>query len=48
MIFLDDRIGNFAFNLTMPFDDVALLDVFSEEKEEERDYWGVSADLWRW
>ena len=29
---LDDKIGDFAVNSTMPFDDVALLEVFIEEE----------------
>ena len=41
MIRLDDNISNFSVNLTMPFDDVALLEVFSEEEEEDKDDWGV-------
>ena len=33
MMRLDDKISNFAVNSTIPFDDVALLGVFSEEEE---------------
>ena len=29
----------------MPFDDVALLEVFSEEDEEDEDGWYMPADL---
>ena len=42
---LDDKIGKFAVNPTIHFDDVALLEVFSEEYEEEEDYWDISVDL---
>ena len=45
MICLDGKRGNFTVNSTMPFDDVSLLDVFSEEEEEGEYYWGVSTDL---
>ena len=45
MMRLDDKIGDFAVNSTMPFNDVALLEVFSEEEEEDEDDWDVSADL---
>ena len=31
---LYNKIGNFAVNSTMPFYDVGLLEVFSEEEEE--------------
>ena len=33
MMRVDDKIGNYAVNSTMTFDDVALLEVFSEEEE---------------
>ena len=42
---MDDKIGDFALNSTIPFDDVALLEVFSEEEEERKGNWGVSKDL---
>ena len=42
---LDDKIGDFAVNSTIPFDDVALLEVFIEEEEEDEDDWDVSAKL---
>ena len=45
MIRLDYKIGNFVVNSTMPFDDVTLLEVFSEEEEEDKGDWGVSTDL---
>ena len=32
----------------MPFGDVALLEVFSEEEEDGEDYWNVYTDLQRW
>ena len=37
MMHLDDKIGDFTVSSTMPFDDVALLEVFSEEEEEGED-----------
>ena len=45
MMRLDKKIGHFTVNSTIPFDDVALLEVFSEEEEEGEDDWGVSTDL---
>ena len=45
MMRLDDKIGDFAVNSTTTFDDVALLEIFSEEKEEGKTDWGVSTDL---
>ena len=45
MMRLDEKIGDFAVNSTMPFDDVAILEVFIEEEEEDEDDWDVSADL---
>ena len=45
MMRLDDNIGDFVVNSTMPFDDVAVLEVFSEEEEEVEDDWDVSTDL---
>ena len=45
MMCLDDKIGNFAVNSTMPFNDAAILEVFSEEEEESEDDWDVSMDL---
>ena len=48
MIRLDDKIGNFTVNSTIPFDYVDLLEVFSEEEEEVKDDWDVSTDLYRW
>ena len=48
MMRLDDKIGNFTVNSTIPFDDMDLLEVFSEEEEEGEDDWDVSMDLQRW
>ena len=45
MMCLDEKFGNFAVNSTMPFDDAALLEVFSEEEEEDKDDWDMSAEL---
>ena len=45
---LDEIIGDFVVNSTIPFENVALLEVFSEDEEEVKDYWGVSTDLKRW
>ena len=42
---LDDKIGNFAVNSTIPFDDLSLLEIFSKEEEEGEDDWGVSTEL---
>ena len=45
MMRLDDKIGDFAINSAIPFGDVALLEIFSEEEEDNRDDWDVSSDL---
>ena len=45
MMRLDDKTGDFAVNSTIAFDDVALIEVFSEEEEEVKDDWHVSTDL---
>ena len=45
MMRLDDKIGDFAVNSTTTFDDVALLEIFSEEEEEGKTDWDVSTDL---
>ena len=45
---LDEIIGDFVVNSTIPFNYVALLEVFSEEQEEGEDYWYVSTDFQRW
>ena len=45
MMRLDDKIGNFAVNSTIPFGDLALLELFIEEEEEGKYYWDVSTDL---
>ena len=45
MLRLDEKISDVAVNSNIPFDDVALLEVFSEEEEEGEDDWGVSTDL---
>ena len=45
MMRLDEKIGDFAVNLTMPFDDVALIEVFSEDREEDKDDWDVYVEL---
>ena len=38
MMRLDDKIGNFAVNSTIPFGDLALLELFIEEEEEGKYY----------
>ena len=48
MMLLDDKIGKFTVNSTIYFDDVALLEVCSEEEEEGEDDWDVSTELLRW
>ena len=45
MMRLDDKICDFAVNSTIPFDHVALLEVFSEEEEEGKDDWDVTTNL---
>ena len=35
MMRLDDKIGNFAVNSTLTLYDVALLEVFSKEEEDD-------------
>ena len=45
MMRLDDKIGDFAVNSTMPLDDAALLEVSSEEEKYIKDYWDVCMDL---
>ena len=42
---LDEKIGVFVVNSIMPFYDVSLLEVFSEEEEDGKDDWDVSTDL---
>ena len=45
MMRLDDKIGDFVFNSNINFDDMAILELFSEEEEEGGGDWGVSTDL---
>ena len=45
MMRLDEKIGDFAVNSTMPLDDAALLEVSSEEEKYIKDYWDVCMDL---
>ena len=45
MIRLDEKMGDFAVNSIMSFDDVELLELFSEEEKKGKKYWGVSTDL---
>ena len=45
MIRLDEKIGDFTVNSTIPFDDVALHEVFSDKEKEGKDDWDVSTDL---
>ena len=45
MMHLDDKISDFAVNSTIPIDDVAVLEVFSEEYEEVEYDWDVSLYL---
>ena len=45
MMRLDEKIGDFAFNSTIVFGDVSLIEVFSEEYEESEDDCDVSTDL---
>ena len=45
MMRLDDKIDNFAVNSTIHFDDVSLLEVFSQEEDEGKDYWNMSMDI---
>ena len=42
---MNEKIGDFAVNSIIPFDDVSLFGVFNEEAEESEDGWGVSKDL---
>ena len=45
MMRLDDKIGDFAVNSTIPFDDVYLLEFFSKEEVEGEYIWDVSTEL---
>ena len=42
---LDEKSSNFVVNSTIPLYDVALLEVFSEYKEDGEDDWNVSMEL---
>ena len=45
MMRLDEKIGNFMVNSTMPFKYVDRFDIFIEEAEEDKDYWDVYAEF---
>ena len=45
MMYLDEKIGNFAVNSTINFNDVSLIEICSEEEEEDKDDWDVSTEI---